>query len=62
MFEDIVSALLTRFLGEYIEGVSAKDLSISVLRPIEMNNLVFPVSGGGQGLPGALPPHAHYFP
>lgn len=62
MFEDIVSALLTRFLGEYIEGVSAKDLSISVLRPIEMNNLVFPVSGDGQGLPGALPPHTHYFP
>ena len=41
MFEDIVSALLSKYLGDYLEGLSKKDLKISLWKgDVELTNLV----------------------
>lgn len=41
MFEDIVSSLLSKYLGDYLEGLSKKDLKISLWKgDVELTNLV----------------------
>lgn len=40
MFEDIVSSLLSKYLGDYLEGLSKKDLKISLWKgDVELTNL-----------------------
>lgn len=41
MFEDIVSSLLSKYLGDYLEGLPKKDLKISLWKgDVELTNLV----------------------
>ena len=41
MFEDVVSSLLSTYLGDYLEGLSKKDLKISLWKgDVELHNLV----------------------
>lgn len=41
MFEDIVSTLLSTYLGDYLEGISRKDLKLSLWKgDVELKNLV----------------------
>ena len=41
MFEDIVSSLLSKYLGDYLEGLSKKNLKISLWKgDVELTNLV----------------------
>lgn len=41
MFEDIVSTLLSTYLGDYLEGLSRKDLKLSLWKgDVELKNLV----------------------
>ena len=41
MFEDIVSNLLSNYLGDYLEGLTKDDLNISLWRgDLELKNLV----------------------
>ncbi len=41
MFEDVVSSLLSTYLGDYLEGLSKKDLKISLWKgDVELQNLV----------------------
>lgn len=41
MFEDLVSSLLSRYLGDYLEGLSKKDLKLSLWKgDVELKNLV----------------------
>lgn len=41
MFEDLVSNLLSTYLGDYLEGLSKKDLKISLWNgDVELKNIV----------------------
>lgn len=41
MFEDLVSSLLSKYLGDYLEGLSKKDLKLSLWKgDVELKNLV----------------------
>ena len=47
MFEDLVSSLLSRYLGDYLEGLSKKDLKLSLWTgDVELKNLVLCVLYG----------------
>lgn len=41
MFEDLVSSLLSTYLGDYLEGLTKRDLKISLWKgDVELLNLV----------------------
>lgn len=41
MFEDLVSSLLSKYLGDYLEGLSKQDLKLSLWKgDVELKNLV----------------------
>ncbi len=41
MFEDLVSNLLSSYLGDYLEGLSTNDLKLSLWKgDVELKNLV----------------------
>ena len=41
MFEDLVSSLLSTYLGDYLEGLTKSDLKISLWKgDVELRNLV----------------------
>ena len=45
MFEDLVSNLLSSYLGDYLEGLSTNDLKLSLWKgDVELKNLVSPSS------------------
>ena len=42
MFEDLVSSLLSKYLGDYLEGLSKQDLKLSLWKgDVELKNLVY---------------------
>lgn len=44
MFEDLLSNLLSTYLGDYLEGVAKSDLKVSLWKgDMELRNLVFAV-------------------
>lgn len=41
MFEDLVSNLLSKYLGDYLEGLSKQDLKLSLWKgDVELKNIV----------------------
>ena len=42
MFEDLVSSLLSKYLGEFVKGLERENLKISLFSgKVHLNNLVF---------------------